>query len=364
MALSELFEEKITPALAEEKLLDQGYHECDVCAEGYEGSKAWGGCKKHPDHSDFTPASQFHPGLLPPPYNSDPDVIELVRQQIELTVRLRVRHTSQMRPDGYCFSNFRGRNVTHTGSGIVFSALYKFPRDPEDNKAPDPCPCQDCDDAVLPDRRKLEWWKIEVRTVKHVVFDTEEAKTTTADLYLDLPGQMGSKHQLHGLLAPSSHYDGDITRMIMATHDEAVGQSLSSACKHFDLLSAKLLMKHRDPARFPLYTVICSHPHGCSKQITVGQRIERMVVNEKVEGAQPNEEWTEYVYTTPTCQGSSGAPVVLLGRDKISGRQWNIISHVHRQALPTGQGHSGMTLECFVNTDQPVDNNNSRFFPI
>ncbi|GFO20969.1 hypothetical protein PoB_004747400 [Plakobranchus ocellatus] len=363
MALSALFEEKITPAIAEEKLLDQGYHECDVCAEGYEGSKAWKECKKHPDHRYFTPASQFHPGLLPPPYDSDPEVAELVRQQIELTVRLRVRHTSKMRPDGYCFSNFRGRNVPHTGSGIVLATLYKFPRAVEDNEAPYLCPCQDCDDAVLPARRKLEWWSVQVQTAKHVVFDTEEAKTTTADLYLDLPGQKGSKHQLHGLSAASTHIDGDIARIAMATHDEAVGQSLSGACKHFGILTAKLLSKHRDPTRFPLYTVICSHPHGCSKQITIGQRIERIIVNEKVEGAQPDEEWTEYVYTTPTCQGSSGAPVVLLGRDKISGRQWCKLTHVHRQALPTGQGHSGMTLECLVNTDQPV-NRNSLTLPL
>ena len=356
-------QERVTCALAEEKRKDQGNDECDVWAEGHEGSRNWKACTKNVGHLGFTPASEFTPDLLPLPYNQSPDAIELVRLQIQLTVRLRVLYTSTARPDGYSFSKFKGRWIPHTGSGIVFEATYHYPPDSPGATGYEFCPCQVCKDGAPKKRQKLEWWTIGVRTAKHVCYDKEEINSTIADLYLDQPGQMSSKTRLYGTHTGNTHIDGDTARIYFATHDEAVGQSLRLASKHFDLLSCKLLMQVRDPERFPLYVVICSHPHGCSKQITIGPRTGRLVVNHKVDGAQPDEEWTEYTYTTPTCEGSSGAPVVLLGRDKISGRHWHMISHVHRQALPSGEGHSGMTLECFVNTDLPIDNT-ARNLPI
>ena len=361
---AEYHQEKVSLALAEAKSADQGHVECNVWAEGHEGSKNWKVCTKNPGHIGFIPATQFSPDLLPSPYNQDTEIIELVRLQIELTVRLRVHFTSNARPHGYTFSKFKGQHIPHTGSGIVFGAFYNFPPAPPDNKSYKACPCQVCDEAPPKAGRKLEWWSVEVRTAKHVTYDTEETKTTIADLNLDQPGQMVSTTRLYGISLATSHADGDIARILFATHDEAVGQRLAKASRQFDMLSASLLRKYRDPDRFPLYAVICSHPHGCSKQVTIGSRTGRLVVNQKVEGAQPNEEWTEHIYTTPTCEGSSGAPIVILGREKISGRHWHMISHVHREALPSGQGHSGMTLECFVNTDQPVDNNSSRALPI
>ncbi|GFR76265.1 hypothetical protein ElyMa_005796400 [Elysia marginata] len=357
--------EEVTPDIAEAKRKDQGYDECDVWVEGHEGSRNWKACTKNPGHIGFTPASQFSPDLLPKPYNEDPDVIELVRLQIELTVRLRVHYTSNARPDGYSLSKFKGQHIPHTGSGIVFVAVYKCPPPPPENENYKGCPCQFCDSAEPRAPRKPEWWSIGVRTAKHVSFDTDETKTAIADLDLDFPGQMVSKIQLHGLYSATSHLEGDIARIYFATHDDAIGQRLKMASKRFDDLSASMLMKYRDPERFPMYTIICSHPHGCSKQVSVGPRTGRLIVNYKVENDQPDEEWTEHTYTTPTCEGSSGAPIVLLGREKISGRHWHMISHVHRQALPSGEGHSGMTLECFVNTDLPIDSKaQSRPLPI
>ncbi|GFR74665.1 hypothetical protein ElyMa_005760200 [Elysia marginata] len=52
------------------------------------------------------------------------DVLALVRAEAELTVRLRVQHTSAARPDGYPFCNFRGRDVCHTGTGVVTDVCY------------------------------------------------------------------------------------------------------------------------------------------------------------------------------------------------------------------------------------------------
>ena len=47
------------------------------------------------------------------------EVLELVQTEAALTVRIRVKHTSADRPDGYPFSKFRGQDVAHTGTGVI-----------------------------------------------------------------------------------------------------------------------------------------------------------------------------------------------------------------------------------------------------
>ncbi|BFZ14119.1 hypothetical protein BsWGS_17158 [Bradybaena similaris] len=73
-----------------------------------------------------------------------------------------------------------------------------------------------------------------------------------------------------------------------------------------------------DTAANPALTVIVSHPHGCNKQITIGYYTERVEVKD-------SRNLTRYVYTTPTCPGSSGAPVYVLGR----WRGWWPCDHPH-----------------------------------
>ena len=47
------------------------------------------------------------------------EVLALVQAEAVLTVRIRVKHTSSDRPDGYPFSKFRGQDVAHTGTGVI-----------------------------------------------------------------------------------------------------------------------------------------------------------------------------------------------------------------------------------------------------
>ena len=113
------------------------------------------------------------------------EVLELVQTEAALTVRIRVKHTSADRPDGYPFSKFRGQDVAHTGTGVItdvcaegtdhlfdsdsdeseegpFSDEEDDDRDEEarrrdfeayeqENRKPaftkDNCPCYDCEDV-------------------------------------------------------------------------------------------------------------------------------------------------------------------------------------------------------------------------
>ncbi|CAG5132250.1 unnamed protein product [Candidula unifasciata] len=69
-------------------------------------------------------------------------------------------------------------------------------------------------------------------------------------------------------------------------------------------------------------TVVVSHPHGCSKQISLGfcSYIDVM-----------KDEWTRYTYTTATCPGSSGAPVVTISKN------WSYYVHSGGNSTKDGQ---------------------------
>ncbi|GFO14414.1 hypothetical protein PoB_004091900 [Plakobranchus ocellatus] len=114
---------------------DQGNHECEVwaCSEtfdhrqelnGEEGSREWEKCEKNPGHTGFISAPDFSLLHLPEEYRTR-EILELVQAQADLTVRLRVGYTSANRPDGYPFSNFRGRYIPHTGTGVVTTVCHE-----------------------------------------------------------------------------------------------------------------------------------------------------------------------------------------------------------------------------------------------
>ncbi|GFR96019.1 hypothetical protein ElyMa_000957600 [Elysia marginata] len=135
---------------------------------GAEGSKEWKTCDKNPGHEKFIPAQEFLLEHLPQEYRT-PEILALVQAEAELTVRLRVQHTSAARPDGYPFCNFRGRDVSHTGTGVVTGvgdgSYYAFGDEDEDSDDEE----EDCVDEV-DDRdeetRRLEFEAAEQESYK------------------------------------------------------------------------------------------------------------------------------------------------------------------------------------------------------
>ncbi|KAK3788851.1 hypothetical protein RRG08_048855 [Elysia crispata] len=119
----------------EQKRHDQGLYECEVWLDslevdvradltGLEGNKEWKTCEKNPGHKKFIPAPDFSSEHLPEEYRSA-EILDLVQSVADLTVRIRVRHTSIDRPDGYPFCNFRGLDVPHTGTGVVTTVCHE-----------------------------------------------------------------------------------------------------------------------------------------------------------------------------------------------------------------------------------------------
>ena len=216
---------------------------------------------------------------------------DVLRAMIDLTVRLRLYWTSPDRPDDDEFSNHRGTMTPRMGTGFI-SDFYK----PVSDK---PCPCDKCNGEIT-----RKFWRFWVQTAHHVVYNTEEVKSTRVDLFYDddsckFDGRMVT---VTGLEMVEINHDADLCYMECVTHDEALGERIKSLRTRLysefrELLDLGLpsldFQPPCDEGRSP--ALIVSHPHGQPKKITLGQY--------------RDEEFPRVVYNTPTCQGSSGAAV-------------------------------------------------------
>ena len=236
---------------------------------------------------------------------------DVVRAMIDLTVRLRVYWTSPDRPDDDEFSNHRGAKNPRMGTGLI-SHVY-------DHVSGEPCPCGKCTGEIT-----RKFWRFPVQTAAHVVYNTEEAKSTRVDLFYDddsckFDGRMVTVTPLRVV---KIYHDRDVCHMECVTHDEALAERIKSLwtslhsglTKRLDLdLPIPDFLPPCDEDHSP--ALIVSHPHGQPKKITLGQW--------------RDEEYPLVEYNTPTCPGSSGAPVFGFIRDPRNLRFYLLMSPVH-----------------------------------
>ena len=240
---------------------------------------------------------------------------DVPRTMIDVTVRLRVYLTSRDRPDDDKFSNHRGFKIPHMGTGFIDTVCY-----PVSDK---PCPCDKCNGEIT-----RKFWRFWVQTAHHVVYNTEEAKSTKVDLfYDDDSGESdGRMVTLTGLRVVIIDHGRDTCYMICVTHDEALAERIKCLTTSFSSVRAEPI----DPSILDFLPpchggrrriLIVSHPHGQPKKITLGQ-----------------ERYGEYPlveYNTPTCPGSSGAPVFVFDTDPPSRPFDLLITSVHNGSSPS-----------------------------
>ncbi|XP_035826772.1 uncharacterized protein LOC101857261 [Aplysia californica] len=261
-------------------------------------------CDKHPGHEMFTPVSTFSVRDLPEGYQ-DPDIVAYIRAQADLTVRVVSRYTSSDRPDNYAFSGIKGETFLRTGTGFI-QYVYKC-----EGRTDKPCPCPECKNSDAP---RAQWAKVKIRTATHVVFDDTEAKHSVAELFYDNHEDLknGKIKTVFGDNVCFGAIRGDWCDMRCVTHDLDLCDYIKDAWGRWRWLESKVNEKFRgDEHRL---SVVVSHPHGCNKQVSVGRWADRVVV-----GGSKGWESSVYSYDTPTCPGSSGAPVWLLGKVKWGG---------------------------------------------
>ena len=255
-----------------------------------ESSRTWALCMKNPGHSGFIPYPEFGPEHLPCGWPT-PEKMEVLRIIAEITVRLRVSYTSLGRPEGFAFHNLRGTNIVHTGSGWIYDVH---------SSEEHPCPCSQCAVSSSPHRT---WMEIVVATACHVIYNSEEARSTSIDFFYDdeesrRNGKMKTVLGSEVILVDTAD---DTCLLRCVTHDVTICERLlnvrAAAVKIF---VGRSCLEDWRPTLGNV-CVIISHPHGRPKQVTVGQ----VKATEEADG-----EINKLTYSASTCPGSSGALIL------------------------------------------------------
>ncbi|XP_055866359.1 uncharacterized protein LOC106051780 [Biomphalaria glabrata] len=291
------------------------------------------GCKKNPGHSRFIPVETFTLKHLPEGLQ-DNDLFEYIKVIADLTVRVDVRMSSPHRPkfwpkttQPYPFYNMSERRNLRTGSGRVWD-VNKFQdgvwqdggiEDTDYTK----CWCRKCEGSNSPSN---VWWEFDMFTATHVVFDAIEANHTTLRLFYDREdSKVVSDDKVRVRYV---NIEDDWCRLNCVTCDKTLGNKLMGMWKHLVNVRWKVCDKYSDSISKHKLTFIVSHPHGCSKQVSVGQWKDRL----KVDGL------SKFTYTTCTCPGSSGAHVYCLGYRDL----WPWFDLVHSGSFKSGLNYSGV----------------------
>ncbi|KAI8780359.1 hypothetical protein BgiBS90_019553 [Biomphalaria glabrata] len=289
------------------------------------------GCKKNPGHRQFIPVETFTLKHLPEGFQ-DNDLYEYIKVIADLTVRVGVEMSSQYRPkfwpettQPYPFYNMRERRNLRTGSGRVWD-VNKF----QDGVTQDggygrtaytKCWCRKCEGSNSPSN---VWWEFDVYTATHVVFDAIEANHTTLRLFYDT--DESPVFIVDKVSVGYVNIEDDSCRLNCVTCDETLGNKVMGMWKHLEIVSEKVWEKYKASKFAHKLTFIVSHPHGCSKQVSVGQWKDKLEVGGR----------SKFTYTTCTCPGSSGAHVECLGYSK-----WSWSELVHSGSLKSGLNYSG-----------------------
>ncbi|XP_059140850.1 uncharacterized protein LOC131928755 [Physella acuta] len=294
-----------------------GNHEAEMCYGGEADlHKHVSGCEKNPGHKGFIPLKDFNTNCLPSRYHDDELLSENIKALAALTVQVKTKFTSLKRPKFYrgtqvpypCY-NDRGSHVMRLGTGRVW-CVNKYTE--SDRRGT--CRCAKCQVSATPSK---VWGEIWVVTATHVVFDDSEARQTRCVLGFDDNKSPGVS--LDGwCVMCSADIERDLCELSYVSCDLKLIDELDKMCQRFDDLRCEVRYKYWIFNDVDKLTVIVSHPHGCPKQVSVGQWThKRERDDDHADDDNDGPTWTRYWYTTCTCPGSSGACVYRLGDNSL-----------------------------------------------
>ncbi|XP_059168789.1 uncharacterized protein LOC131950585 [Physella acuta] len=230
-------------------------------------------------------------------------MLEVIKALSALTVLIKVKYTSRKRPKSvqnfsgqYPCYNLRGRSdVLRVGTGMVVW-VQKYTE--SDNKGT--CPCVKCQHSDTPSK---VWGVVNVQTARHVVFDASEVRQSRCVVGYDDNKSPGVSLDGWDVMFHNINIEGDWYNFKCVSCDLELIEKLDTTRRHFQDLFLKVRDKYRRFALLGKLTVIVSHPHGCPKQVSVGQWTRKTVREAEYV------KYNKYTYTTCTCPGSSGAVV-------------------------------------------------------
>ncbi|KAI8771328.1 hypothetical protein BgiBS90_028047 [Biomphalaria glabrata] len=278
-------------------------------------------CSKNPGHKDFKSLEAFSIDNLPESHR-DEDVLKLIKAVGDLTVRLAVDEVDPLRPElrpdpdiKYPSYSDGVRKKRRAGTGEMF--IYKHENGQEIDasgrgyksllgRTADTtavlCPCKKCGNS---DAASNEWWEIFIDTASHLVQDDHEASATSCRLFYN--NKDSEVVTLSNFSVDFVNVERDVCVLRCVTCED-LGKRLYKAQlewrKVWNSVKDKFQSKAGDRIAF-----IVSHPHGCPKQVSVGQWLE----NTKFCEVDKEYDFTRLSYDTCTCPGSSGASVYCVG---------------------------------------------------
>lgn len=250
-----------------------------------------------------------------------------------------MKWTSKNRPKEDSCAKFRGTNLTRTASGTcILDNKHDFVLTP--CKIPN---CPRADDLGC--NHFYYEGDLKIFTNRHVLFDDDEMNNTVVDFFYDSDDRDGVVRESATKLFYSKR-PTDRTFFKVSIHDKdmllRLGQLEINRTIAFQKIPPFVLR------RMSAFAIVISHPHGMPKKISIGHVIrvtEENLTPETISNAKKvgrlerawfasrsQADYREYMaalgtldmplykvwYNTPTCQGSSGAPV-LFGARQCSG---------------------------------------------
>uniref|UniRef100_A0A2C9KQY0 Uncharacterized protein n=1 Tax=Biomphalaria glabrata TaxID=6526 RepID=A0A2C9KQY0_BIOGL len=316
-----------------------GKHENEVAeSEEADLQKHIVNCKKNPGHTNFIPYELFAIDHIPESHR-DSDMFELIKVVADLTVLVTVKTISKNRPEfwpgstmKYPFYEDKGSKIIRFGSGqvnevIQFTEGLGYDRHQKKREREyKTCICEKCQYSEKP---SPAWWEIVVRTASHVVYDETESELTSCRLFFDKHKSAEKvKFDKVKLLEVNVDEDWCLISYVFCGNDFAYRDKLFNKVMQRVDLWKKVCQKYQDSG--DNFTFIVSHPHGCAKQISFG-----LCKNSIVLGKFDDQlDRAKIEYDTPTCPGSSGAPVRCVGL---------AVGHVHNGTME-GINYSGVSL--------------------
>ncbi|BFZ19024.1 hypothetical protein BsWGS_22063 [Bradybaena similaris] len=266
-------------------------------------------CAKNPGHENFIPVDKFGIEDLPEGYR-DSDLVDYIRAVSDLTVRVTVTYVSDKRPatvpgssKPYPGYRVRGRRRLTLGTGFVGPVYIK-----NWNRG-NSCPCKECRNSSTP---KMNFATFQIYTASHVVFDEHEGEHTTCHLFFDrgkTPDKCSGVVTLKDMCYVKSNVNEDVCFLKYHTHDLDLAQRLRQKETQLRELRDTVFKKMPRICKFkqrldgldkqPLLFIV-SHPHGCSKQVSLGRWTSADTFHNYM---------VAFQYNTATCPGSSGAQV-------------------------------------------------------
>ncbi|KAI8779742.1 hypothetical protein BgiBS90_018936 [Biomphalaria glabrata] len=166
------------------------------------------------------------------------------------------------------------------------------------------------------------WWSVKIFTSTHIVMDDGEAGDTTCTLFFDDTQDTSRRVDFIGRKLKWGSSTVELALLEMDTCNEEVAKNLFAEIKRFNTNWKVLHDRYKDDKDMEKLVIIVSHPHGGAKRVSVGFGVDV--------GQEMNLGYSKYIYTTPTCMGSCGAPVYILGKD------WFRTEYVHLGTFKCG----------------------------